>query len=87
MIITVQTEGVETSYEIDNVSDVAVKREINTVIQKIGQLNVSIEAYQYAAEGHRANLQSILIGRQEAIVEPEEVEAESEEASEEDVNS
>ena len=86
MVITVQTEGVETSYEIDNVSDDAVKREINTVIQKIGQLNVSIEAYQYAAEGHRANLQSILTGREEAIVEPEEVETDAEEVSEEPVS-
>ena len=85
MIITVQIDGVEIAYETDNVGDDEVKRNINVLLAKIGQLNVQIEANQYAADGYRANLQSVLTGREEAIVEPEEVEAEPEEASEESV--
>ncbi len=73
MLVTLTTkEGVVTSHETDNISDEAVKLEVNVIFHKINQLAVSIEAYEYASQAHRANLERILTAREETLVEPEE---------------
>jgi len=87
MIITITNEDVVTNFDVNNISDDAVKQEATVVVQKVGNLQIIIEALDFASRTHRANLEELLKSRDEAIVEPEEVAAESEEASEEDVNS
>jgi len=87
MIITITNEDVVTNFDVNNISDDAVKQEATVVVQKVGNLQIIIEALDFASRTHRANLEELLKSRDEAIVEPEEVAAESEEASEEDLNS
>tara|TARA_R110000787_G_scaffold2717_2_gene10535 strand:+ start:1093 stop:1356 length:264 start_codon:yes stop_codon:yes gene_type:complete len=87
MIITITNEDVVTNFDVNNISDDAVKQEATVVVQKVGNLQIIIEALDFASRTHRANLEELLKSREEAIVEPKEVEAESEEALEEDVNS
>lgn len=85
MIITITNEDVVTNFDVNNISDDAVKQEATVVVQKVGNLQIIIEALDFASRTHRANLEELLKSRNEAIVEPEQVEAESEEASEESV--
>ena len=87
MIITITNEDVVTNFDVNNISDDAVKQEATVVVQKVGNLQIIIEALDFASRTHRANLEELLKSRDEAIVGAEEVEAESEEASEEAVNS
>ena len=78
MIITINNEDVTTNYDVNNISDDAVKQEATVIVQKVGNLQVIIEALDFASRTHRANLEELLKGRDEAIVEPtEETEEES----------
>ena len=71
MIITINNEDVTTNYDVNNISDDAVKQEATVIVQKVGNLQVIIEALDFASRTHRANLEELLKGRDEAIVEPE----------------
>ena len=51
-------------------------------INKIGTLNVLVEALNFASQGHQNNLEAVLKDSPEAIVEQEETE--TEETSDED---
>ena len=72
MIITINNEDVTTNYDVNNISDDAVKQEATVIVQKVGNLQVIIEALDFASRTHRANLEELLNGRDEAIVEPAE---------------
>ena len=72
MIITITNEDVVTNFDVNNISDDAVKQEATVVVQKVGNLQVIIEALDFASRTHRANLEELLKSRDEAIVEPEE---------------
>ena len=72
MIITINNEDVTTNYDVNNISDDAVKQEATVIVQKVGNLQVIIEALDFASRTHRANLEELLKGRDEAIVEPAE---------------
>ena len=72
MIITINNEDVTTNYDVNNISDDAVKQEATVVVQKVGNLQIIIEALDFASRTHRANLEELLKGRDEAIVEPAE---------------
>ena len=72
MIITiVDKEGVETNYDINTISDDGIKQEATVIVQKVGNLQVIIEALDFASRTHRANLEELLKDRDEAIVETE----------------
>jgi enoyl-[acyl-carrier-protein] reductase (NADH) len=71
MIITITNEDVVTNFDVDNISDDAVKQEATVVVQKVGNLQIIIEALDFASRTHRANLEELLKSRDEAIVEPE----------------
>jgi hypothetical protein len=78
MIITINNDETTTNYDVNNISDGAVKQEATVIVQKVGNLQVIIEALDFASRTHRANLEELLKGRDEAIVESEtEVEEES----------
>jgi len=71
MIISINNDDGTTSYDVNNISDDKVKQEANVIVQKVGNLQVIIEALDFASRTHRANLEELLNGRDEAIVETE----------------
>ena len=71
MIITIKNdEGVETHFDINNIADEQKKQEATVIVQKVGNLQVHIEALDFASRTHRANLEELLKSTDEAIVEP-----------------
>ena len=78
MIITINNDEGTTNFNVNNISDDAVKQEATVIVQKVGNLQVVIGALDFASRTHRANLEELLKARDEAIVEPtEETEEES----------
>ena len=73
MIIAIRNEDNVITYDVNNISDDAVKQEATVIVQKVGNLQVIIEALDFASRTHRANLEELLKGREESIVEPEEI--------------
>ena len=71
MIITINNDDGNTSFDVNNISDDTVKQEATVIVQKVGNLQVIIEALDFASRTHRANLEELLNGRDEAIVETE----------------
>tara|TARA_R100000458_G_scaffold24506_1_gene22086 strand:+ start:235 stop:534 length:300 start_codon:yes stop_codon:yes gene_type:complete len=69
MIITVNNDDGNTSFDVNNISDATVKQEATVIVQKVGSLQVIIEALDFASRTHRANLEKLLEGREEAVVE------------------
>ena len=84
MIITINNDDGTTNFEVNNISDNAVKQEATVIVQKVGNLQVVIEALDFASRTHRANLEELLKGSDEAIVEsnpdPDVVEEDSDES-------
>ena len=71
MIITIKNEEGETNFDINNITDDGVKQEATVIVQKVGTLQVIIEALDFANRVHRDNLEELLKGRDEAIIETE----------------
>jgi hypothetical protein len=71
MIITINNDDGTTAYDVNNISDDAVKQEATVIVQKVGNLQVIIEALDFVSRTHRANLEELLKDRDEAIVETE----------------
>ena len=84
MIITINNDDGTTSYDVNNINDDGVKQESTVIVQKVGTLQVVIEALDFASRTHRANLEQLLKSRDEAIVETEEPVLEAEETTETD---
>ena len=72
MIITIKNKEGETNFDINNISDDAAKQEATIIVQKVGNLQVIIEALDFANRVHRDNLEELLKGRDEAIIAPTE---------------
>jgi hypothetical protein len=72
MIITIKNEEGETNFDINNISDDGVKQEATVIVQKVGNLQVIIEALDFASRAHRGNLEELLKSRDEAILVVEE---------------
>jgi hypothetical protein len=72
MIITIKNEEGETNFDINNISDDVVKQEAIVIVQKVGNLQVIIEALDFASRAHRDNLEELLKSRDEAILVVEE---------------
>jgi len=69
MIISINNDDGTTSYDVNNISDDGVKQEATVIVQKVGNLQIIIEALDFASRAHRGNLESLLVEREEAIVE------------------
>ena len=69
MIISINNDDGTTSYDVNNISDDGVKQEATVIVQKVGNLQIIIEALDFASRAHRGNLEALLVGRDEAIVE------------------
>ena len=78
MIITITNEDVVTNFDVNNISDDTVKQEATVIVQKVGNLQIIIEALDFASRAHRGNLEDLLKSRDEAIVEAVEEEVEDE---------
>ena len=72
MIITIKNKEGETNFDINNISDDVVKQEAIVIVQKVGNLQVIIEALDFASRAHRGNLEELLKSRDEAILVVEE---------------
>ena len=78
MLITINNDEGTTNFNVNNISDDAVKQEATVIVQKVGNLQVIIEALDFASRTHRANLEELLKGRDESIVKAVEEEVEDE---------
>ena len=76
MIITINNDDGNTSFDVNNISDDSIKQEATVIVQKVGNLQVIIEALDFASRTHRANLEELLKSRDEAIVDTQEPQAE-----------
>ena len=72
MIITIKNKEGETKFDINNITDDGVKQEATVIVQKVGNLQVIIEALDFANRVHRDNLEELLKSRDEAILVVEE---------------
>ena len=85
MIITIKNDDGESVYDVSKIEDDQKRTNASISINKIGTLNVLVEALNYASQGHQNNLEAVLKDSPEAIVEQEETETEetTEETSDE----
>jgi hypothetical protein len=78
MIITIRNdEGVQTNFDINLISDEQKKQEATVIVQKVGNLQVTIEALDFASRTHRGNLEQLLMSCDEAKLDSESAEEES----------
>ncbi len=71
MIITITNDSGETLYDVSKIKDDNKKQEATIIINKAGQLQVVVEALDFAARTHRINLEKLLEDCKEAVIEPD----------------
>ena len=86
MIITIKNDDGESVYDVSMIEDEQKRTNASVSINKIGTLNVLVEALNYASQGHQNNLEAVLKDSPEAIVEQEETETEETSDKDESLN-
>ena len=76
MIITIKNDDGESVYDVSKIEDEQKRNGASVSINKIGTLNVLVEALNFASQGHQNNLEAVLKDSPEAKVEQEETETE-----------
>ena len=76
MIITIKNDDGESVYDVSMIEDEQKRTNASVSINKIGTLNVLVEALNFASQGHQNNLEAVLKDSPEAVVEQEETETE-----------
>ena len=71
MIITITNDSGETLYDVSKIKDDNKKQEATIIINKAGQLQVVVEALDFAARTHRINLEKLLEDCKDAVIEPD----------------
>jgi|TARA_Y100000114_G_C11565548_1_gene233884 hypothetical protein len=71
VIITITNDSGETLYDVSKIKDDNKKQEATIIINKAGQLQVVVEALDFAARTHRINLEKLLEDCKEAVIEPD----------------
>jgi hypothetical protein len=84
MIITITNDEGITSYDVNNIKDDSARTNATVMVQKVGQLEVILEALSFASSTHRGNLETLLSDNPEAVVVESEDEIDNEETSEEE---
>ena len=74
MIVTINNENGATTYDVSKVKDESIRTQANVMINKVGQLEVLLEALNFTSTTHRANLEALLKDCPESLVEVEEEE-------------
>jgi hypothetical protein len=83
MIISIKNDEGITSYDVNKIENEELQNNARITINKVGQLEVLLEALNFASTAHRGNLESLLKDTPEAVV----VESEEEEVVEEKTDS
>jgi len=74
MIVTIKNDDGEFLFDINKIDDEQKKQEATVIVQKVGNLQITIEALDFASRTHRANLEQLLMSCEEAKIEQEETE-------------
>ena len=79
MIISIKNDEGITSYDVNKIENEELQNNARITINKVGQLEVLLEALNFASSVHRGNLESHLKNTPEAVIESAEetVDAES----------
>lgn len=78
MIITIKKDDGENVYNVNEIADEAKQGEARVIITKVGTLDTLVEAINFASATHRANLEKLLEGCEEALIESDSTEEVSE---------
>jgi len=84
MIISIKNDKGVTSYDVNKIENEELQNNARITINKVGQLEVLLEALNFASSAHRGNLESLLKDTPEAVVESEEETVDEEASSEEE---
>jgi ribonuclease PH len=74
MIVTINNNDGTTTYDVSKVEDENIRTQATIIINKVGQLEVILEALNFTSTTHRANLEALLKDCPESLVEVEEEE-------------
>ena len=84
MIVTINNENGTTIYDVSKVNDESIRTQATVMINKVGQLEVLLEALNFTSSTHRANLEALLKDCPESLVENKEEEVAEETTDSED---
>ena len=84
MIISIKNDEGVTSYDVNKIENEELQNNARVTINKVGTLEVLLEALNFASSAHRGNLETLLKDTPEAVVESEEETVDEETSSEED---
>ena len=74
MIITINNDDGKTIYDVSKIENDSIKTQATVIINKVGQLEVLLEALNFTSSQHRANLEALLKDCPESLVESKEEE-------------
>tara|TARA_Y100000004_G_scaffold46959_1_gene51642 strand:+ start:2001 stop:2255 length:255 start_codon:yes stop_codon:yes gene_type:complete len=74
MIVSINNESGTTTYDVSKVNDESIRTQATVMINKVGQLEVLLEALNFTSSTHRANLEALLKDCPESLVENKEEE-------------
>ena len=74
MIVTINNESGTSTYDVSKVNDESIRTQATVMINKVGQLEVLLEALNFTSSTHRANLEALLKDCPESLVENKEEE-------------
>ena len=74
MIVTINNESGTSTYDVSKVNDKSIRTQATVMINKVGQLEVLLEALNFTSSTHRANLEALLKDCPESLVENKEEE-------------
>ena len=84
MIVTINNENGTTTYDVSKVKDESIKTQATFMINKVGTIEVILEALNFTSSTHRANLEALLKDCPESLVENKEEEVAEETTDSED---
>ena len=84
MIVTIKNDKGTKTYDVSKVSAENLRTQATVLINKVGQLEVLLEALNFTSSTHRANLEALLQDCPESLVEVEEEEVAEETTDSED---
>ena len=84
MIVTINNENGTTTYDVSKVKDESIRTQATVMINKVGTIEVILEALNFTSSTHRANLEALLKDCPESLVENKEEEVAEETTDSED---
>ena len=84
MIVTINNESGTSTYDVSKVNDESIRTQATVMINKVGQLEVLLEALNFTSSTHRANLEALLKDCPESLVENKEEEVAEDTTNSED---